>query len=145
LVRGITIDFKKKIIVNGQEYHSWEEVPEEVRRLVNPASGPAGEPFRSGTGSQQSIVFNGKEYADLAAMPEEERRLFETIMSTVRTDEGSPAGNPIALQNKDGQKAAQSLESYRKHKSASPSLISRLLLWGIIAVILLWGIYRLLN
>jgi hypothetical protein len=146
---GITIDFKKKIIVNGQEYHSWEEVPEAVRRLVDPASGQARDPSRSVPGSKQAIVFNGKEYADLAAMPEDERHLFEAVMKTLKHEEGAPVQNEMGMaldpgwKNQGGGNVTVSLDSYRKLKPSSPSFSSTWLLRGGVVLLLLWLLYTL--
>ena len=138
-VLGITIDFQKKIAVNGREYDSWEEVPEEVRRLVGGASGPP-----SPGGSKQPIVFNGREYADLSLMPEEERRLLESILETLKTAGEAPP-QARALKGRESGPKVLTLNSYRRRKPDSPSLVSRLLLGSLVAVALLWAVYRLLQ
>jgi hypothetical protein len=139
-VMGIKVDFEKKIIVNGREYHSWEEVPETVRRLGGSVLSPAGLPA-----GKQPVVFNGKEYEDITAMPEEERKMLETIMETVKGGGSAPVQDRIASKKQGGVQRALSLNSYRKRKPGSPSFYSTWLLRGVVVLVLLWGVYHLIN
>jgi hypothetical protein len=128
-VMGIKVDFEKKIIVNGREYHSWEEVPETVRRLGGSVLSPAGLPA-----GKQPVVFNGKEYEDITA-----------IMETVKGGGSAPVQDRIASKKQGGVQRALSLNSYRKRKPGSPSFYSTWLLRGVVVLVLLWGVYHLIN
>ncbi|MBI5583352.1 MAG: hypothetical protein HY892_05985 [Deltaproteobacteria bacterium] len=142
---GIKIDFEKKFIVNGREYHSWEEVPEDLRRLGAPALNPAGDLPSGLISPKQSIVFNGKQYEDLSAMPEEERKMFEMIMKSLKIEGDTQAQAGSMPKNQGGGNITLSLEAYRKGKTGSPSFSSNWLLKGVVVLGLLGGAYYLLK
>ena len=67
---------KTKYLINGKEYDSLDQVPEELRALVQGA-------FQAGQGisqtsvlTQSKYVYNGKEYKSLEEMPPEVRAIF---------------------------------------------------------------------
>jgi hypothetical protein len=81
----VNVNVKKKFIVNGKEYGSAEEMPENIRAayekaLQNPqgAAGEGGVKIAAG-----KITFNGKEYENEAAMPSDERELYKNIMGSL--------------------------------------------------------------
>jgi len=72
------IDFKinvtRKITVNGKEYESLEDVPEEHRHTVQNAMGMAG------TAAPGKMIVNGVGYDSLEAMPPETRRIYDDAL-----------------------------------------------------------------
>lgn len=89
---SVTLDVKRKFIVNGKKYSSVEEMPPELREAYEKA-------VRSGAGVriekpqvrvETKIVFNGKEYGSLEAMPADVRRLYQSVMKSVETGQASP-------------------------------------------------------
>ncbi len=80
--RGGLMDFKinvkKTFKINGKEYHSVEEMPEDVRKAYEKAMGG----LRSAVGNK--IVFNGKEYHSVEEMPEDARQAYEKAMAGAR-------------------------------------------------------------
>ncbi len=84
---SLNIEIRKKIVVNGKEYGSLEELPADVRETYRQAVARLGE---SG-GRQLSlslsmpgpITFNGKEYRDEAAMPPGVRETYRDLMKAV--------------------------------------------------------------
>jgi hypothetical protein len=69
----------KKFIVNGKEYASIEDVPEEFRGLVKAAqekAGQAGAPVQFSVQKKFKFKVNGQEYDSVEEMPEAARRLF---------------------------------------------------------------------
>jgi hypothetical protein len=73
----INVKVKRKFRINGKEYGSPEEMPEDVRATVRKAMDNPGA-SSGGTQSESSkIVFNGVEYASVDDMPTYARNLYE--------------------------------------------------------------------
>lgn len=73
----IDIDMTRKFVVNGREYGSMDELPEDIRASIQKA-------MREGknveVNTTTAIVFNGKAYRDVGEMPTNERLLYEQVM-----------------------------------------------------------------
>jgi len=72
----------KKIVVNGKEYASVDQIPENLRHLFDSAISRAGsgaDPVVSRSSSLK-ISFNGKEYSGMDEMPDNVRRLYDMAM-----------------------------------------------------------------
>lgn len=67
------VNFNTKIKINGKEYGSVEEVPEEHQGTVRNALSSAGT-------AHSKIVVNGVGYDSLEAMPPEVRSLYKEIL-----------------------------------------------------------------
>ena len=84
----IQISVKSKFIVNGKEYDSVEEMPDEIRAAYEKAI--KGSPGQGHAGTlemeKSKLVFNGKEYADEDAMPQEERELYKVVMKAMEKE-----------------------------------------------------------
>ena len=79
----IDIHVKHKFKINGREYGSLEEMPENIRETFKKAR-----VTQSATGSdiaQQKIVFNGTEYESMEAMPGDVRQLYENILTAAES------------------------------------------------------------
>jgi len=82
---SVKINFKRRIVVNGREYASVEEMPQNVRMVYDAALAKAGgTSFR--IASSGGIRFNGREYARADDMPPEERRLYDLAMQAVNKE-----------------------------------------------------------
>jgi len=96
---GINFSFNvtKKIIVNGREYGSIDEVPEDIRHVFEQKGNAAG----TGSGpvvrksSTFKINFNGKEYSGVGEMPEDERRLYSFAMNAVDGKSPGPGASSV--------------------------------------------------
>jgi len=71
------INVNRKIIINGKEYKSADELPPVMKSLFDMAK-------KAGVLSAGKVVFNGKEYASAADMPEDERKLYEDALAFVK-------------------------------------------------------------
>lgn len=73
--------------VNGKAYESIDELPGDIRRLVEQAVGshPAAAWARPTSAAPAKIVVNGTEYDGVAALPPEIRQLYEAAMNAVTT------------------------------------------------------------
>ena len=89
---GVTLNVKRKFIVNGKEYNSVEEMPPELREAYEKAvrSGADVRIEKPQVSVETKIVFNGKEYDSLETMPADIRRVYQSVMKSVETGEASP-------------------------------------------------------
>ncbi len=83
----VNISIKRKFKINGREYNSIGEMPENVREAFKKAmESQAG----SGHGIQSAvtrskITFNGKEYESLDAMPQDVRELYKKVLKAAES------------------------------------------------------------
>jgi len=88
----VNMTVKRRIVFNGKEYDSIEELPENVRRTLENAT--AGSLPSAATGAAASakvrIMFNGQEYTSVDAMPASVRRIYEGALAAVES--GGAAG-----------------------------------------------------
>ncbi len=99
----VNVTVKRRIVVNGKEYGSVDELPDDARAayeraLARGAAAGAGDASPQTTGE---IVVNGQRYASLEAMPPEVRRLVGDAMAGVASgvlgpSAGSPRGHGAA-------------------------------------------------
>ncbi len=75
------ISFKTKITVNGKEYGSMDEVPEEHRETVRNALDSAATPF-----GRSKITVNGVGYDSVEAMPPDVRKKHEEILKKAEAE-----------------------------------------------------------
>jgi hypothetical protein len=89
----MNITVRKKIIVNGREYQSVEEMPESIRNAYKKATVTAVNPGCTidPGGSKVKIVFNGQEYKSMEDMPLEVRRIYDVAMAAVGTGRDAEA------------------------------------------------------
>ncbi|HVN32881.1 MAG TPA: hypothetical protein VMT45_12940 [Thermoanaerobaculaceae bacterium] len=83
-VKG-SINIKRRIVVNGKEYSSVEEMPEDIRCAYELAiSGAAHEAHGIHPGvAQTRVIFNGQEYESVEEMPEDIRGMYTAAMLAV--------------------------------------------------------------
>jgi hypothetical protein len=80
----ININIKRRFKINGKEYNSIEEMPDNVREAFKKAmDSRSGSEFPAGT--QTRIIFNGTEYENIEAMPQDIRLLYEKMLKAAET------------------------------------------------------------
>lgn len=94
-------NFKKKIVINGQEYASPEELPPELRQVYEQALARQGNSPQVHISTSSKFSINGQTYNSVDEMPEEARKLYESMLS--RFDKNHD-GIPDVLQT--GQRAS---------------------------------------
>jgi hypothetical protein len=79
---GIDIDVKREYIVNGIKYNSVEEMPLEIRKIIDEtlASSAVADILKAPMHAKMKIKFNDKEYDSLESMPAAERAVYESAM-----------------------------------------------------------------
>lgn len=80
---GIEIDVKRKFVVNGKEYASLDELPDDIRRALQKTLKE--DKSKVEVNIDTSIVFNGKGYNGVDQMPAETRQAYEKVMKAVGT------------------------------------------------------------
>ncbi len=80
---NIKVHVTRKLIVNGKEYGSPDEMPEELRQAYERAVGS--DPGAAGhTQVKSKIVFQGKAYEAPTDMPEDARKLYELALAAAK-------------------------------------------------------------
>lgn len=82
---GIKVNVNWKFTVNGKEYGSREEMPEDIRQLYDKALAES----RSGQSissvvSNTKIIFNGEEYESVDSMPAHVREMYDEIVAAAQ-------------------------------------------------------------
>jgi hypothetical protein len=139
-------NIKRKIVVNGREYSSVEEMPEDIRRAFERAI--AGTSGAGVGGAATRIVFNGREYGSVTEMPEDVRRLYDDAMSMVQDNERIKVGSrdaferaPAPLGPDSGSRAPLPSAAPIEVGGAPSSQLVRLVMAGIVIVMLLGALY----
>ena len=94
---NIKFNVNRKYVVNGKEYHSLEEMPDDIRNAFEKAmasQGGQGLRFEQKK-TVNKITFNGTTYDSPEAMPAEVRILYDQVMSSVKSGE-SPSDAAMA-------------------------------------------------
>ena len=79
---SISLSIKRKFRINGKEYNSIEEMPENIREALKKAmnsQASSGQRINSAA-TRSKIIFNGTEYESLDAMPQDVRQLYEKVL-----------------------------------------------------------------
>jgi hypothetical protein len=78
---NININVKRKFKINGKEYNSIEEMPDDIREIFKKTSvsqtGLGHEICRT---TRTKIIFNGTEYDNVDAIPQDVRQLYENVL-----------------------------------------------------------------
>lgn len=139
----ININVKHKYKINGKEYNSIEEMPDDVREVFNKAMGSQegpGHVISTGV-TRTKIIFNGREYDGIDGMPQDVRQIYEKVLHAAETGAAPPAIDAAGvsrtvLMEPDVQGAIRRGDNRRPTKiesSLSPrALISSLLIGALI-------------
>jgi len=88
----VNVNVKRTFKINGKEYSSIEEMPDDLRETFKKAmaaQAASGQQADAAAG-RTKIVFNGAHYESLDAMPQDERRLYEKILKSAATGSVAP-------------------------------------------------------
>lgn len=88
---NIKVTVNQKIVINGKEYGSPDELPDDLRRAYQRAMG-SGLGAGGFVGRKSKIMFQGREYDSPASMPEEARRLYDLAMAAANLEKAQPGG-----------------------------------------------------
>lgn len=79
---AMNINVKRKFNVNGKEYNSIEEMPDDIREIFKKTiSSQTGLGHEIGlTAVRTKIYFNGTEYDSIDAIPQDVRQLYENVL-----------------------------------------------------------------
>jgi hypothetical protein len=88
----LSVNVRRRIIINGKEYGSVEELPPDVRQAYGKAMAlSAGV---SPAAVRTEISFNGRTYDSVDAMPDADRELYRLAMNAVEM--GEPQAGVLA-------------------------------------------------
>jgi hypothetical protein len=102
---NVNVNVKRKFKINGKEYNSIEEMPQDIRDAFEKAMAS-----KTGSGLQMNpapvqtkIIFNGTEYQSIDAMPQDVRQLYEKVLKAAET--GTAPANIITANDISGMQA----------------------------------------
>jgi len=142
----IEVNVERKFIVNGKEYNSLEEIPNDLRQAVEKTM--IDDNAKAHIHTETKIVFNGKEYESIEAMPYTIRQVYEKVLKAVAAGKVSPEIIAVADTNSSSMRV--------KNKKASPgyvraiesdhsfSLSAQKVIIGLILLVLILGLYFLI-
>jgi hypothetical protein len=148
---NININVKRKYKINGKEYNSIEEMPDDIRETFKKAMGSQTGPGHTinHAALPAKIIFNGKEYESLGAMPQDVRQFYEKVIKAAETG-STPPDIDLA-----GINEGRMMETYtpgtvhsgdtRKPPKSEPSFSRQALIVSIILVALILLFYSLLR
>jgi len=148
----LKITVKRKFVVNGKEYGSLGEMPEDIRRAYEQGlTGSTGADGLVVRGTPKvKISFNGQVYGSVDAMPADVRQTCEKVMASVKgalADGGPVGGIEAGLPQKGsvGYDASNWSISLKPIEPGSPAVFSsRWLLIGVLILGLLAAVYLLI-
>ena len=110
--KAVTFNFnvKRKFKLNGKEYNSVEEMPDEIQKIFLKAmDSQASSGYQMNPSALRTkIIFNGAEYESLDAMPQDVRQLYETVMKAAESGIAPPAADLAGI---TGEGTREELES----------------------------------
>ncbi|MDA8090782.1 MAG: hypothetical protein M0Z61_11285 [Nitrospiraceae bacterium] len=145
----ININVKRRFKINGKEYNSIEEMPDDVRAAFEEAmdSQAGAEHTVKSETTKTMIVFNGTEYDNADTMPSDVRQLYERVLKAAESGT-SPSGIDMAQISGDILRETQARGprlpgDVRRPAEADSSFSSRALILSIALVALLLLFYYL--
>jgi hypothetical protein len=84
---NLNINIKRNYKVNGKEYNSIEEMPQDIREAFEKAmaSKPGFSLRLNSAEVHAKIKFNGTEYNSIDEMPQDSRHLYENVLKAAET------------------------------------------------------------
>jgi hypothetical protein len=87
----INVNVKTKIIINGKEYASPEEMPPDIRSKYEAALAKRSAATSSSGTMASKITLNGKSYNSVDEMPANVRQIYDGVLATVdKNQDGIP-------------------------------------------------------
>ena len=102
---NVNVNVKRKFKINGKEYNSIKEMPQDIRNAFEKAMASktgSGQQVNPAT-MQTKIIFNGTEYQRIDVMPQDVRQLYEKVLKAAET--GTAPANIITASDISGMQA----------------------------------------
>ena len=98
---GTDMDEKREYVVDGKKYKTLEELPPEIRQLLEKTLGSNSieDLLKKRMLTGMNIIFNGKEYDRIESMPADERDMYEAAMKWAGRH-GADAAMPLESRNR---------------------------------------------
>lgn len=148
---NININMKRKFNINGKEYNSVEEMPDDIREIFKKTMGSQTSIGQktSHAGVRTKIVFNGTEYDSIDAIPQDVRRLYENMLKGAE-DGAVPLESDVAGICSNMMIGSKTPETVRTGELRRPAKIEssfspRSLIVGILAAALILLLYYLVQ
>ncbi|MCX5642987.1 MAG: hypothetical protein NTY10_07195 [Candidatus Omnitrophica bacterium] len=131
---NVKFNLKRKYIVNGKEYGSVKEMPDNIRQVYEKAldSSLATNPGTNPGNIKKKIMFNGQEYENVEAMPPDVRQTYDELIRNLVEMKGLSSGavarKPISF-------------SFSKSTTPEPVISPRVLAVVILVLVLFGALY----
>lgn len=142
---SIKINVEKKIIVNGREYKSLDEMPEDLRQAFQKAVSGFGNKIK--VSKDTKFVLNGKEFKGVEEIPPEEMEAYTNLIKAATDGSGKLPTKLIADigESLGGEEAKGSASGYQKpiepEATFSVTLSPKAVVVGLIVVALVVMVY----
>jgi hypothetical protein len=110
----ITFNISRKIVVNGKEYGSVEEMPEKARRVFEQAQGKGGLQVDAGV----KVSVNNQTLKSVEELPPELRKLYDHAMAGQAPEKKRAAGQIVLPPEWNAQPALTPKRAYRRIQGA---------------------------
>ncbi len=147
----VKVNVKTRIIVNGREYSSPDEMPEEVRQKYETALARGSQPTARTVKTSSKITFNGQPFNSPDEMPAGVRRIYDSVMaSAAQLTDGTPDSPSSSSQDlpvastpaliRPGPVIAPARLDRRWLVAGAAAILAFLLLGGLILMTLMRGV-----
>ncbi len=146
---SINMNAKRKLKINGKEYNSIEEMPDDIREIFKKSMGSqTGTVLKTGHAAVRTkIVLNGTEYDSIDAIPQDVRRLYENVLKEAETGAVPPEIDVAGIYNgmMMGSRTPETARTgeLRRPTKIESSFSPRALILGILAAVLILLLYYL--
>lgn len=141
----IKFNIEKKIIINGKEYNSIDEMPEDLRQAFQKALSGFGNKIK--VNKEAKFVFNGKEFKGVEVIPPDEMETFKNLIKAATDGNGKiPTGLSEGIgKSLGGEEAKGSASGHQKpiepEATFSITLSPKAVVVGLIVVLLVVMVY----
>ena len=142
----INVNVKRRFRINGKEYGSVEEMPDEIRQAFEKAMARGETDSTKAVTGKTKIIFNGSEYEGIDAMPPDVRLLYDQVMKAA---EGGAEAADIELAEIEkgigGKYDVSGSSTIRRPAAAESSFSPRALIVSIALaalIVLLYMLFR---
>lgn len=144
---NINVNVKRKFKINGKEYNSIEEMPDDIRGKFEKAmdSQSVSSHQINPTTLRAKIIFNGIEYQSIDAMPQDVRQLYEKVLKAAETGDVGNIGNSSGILTESKNLGTIRPEDFQNKTKIQPAFSPRKFIVTallIALIILLYFLYQ---
>ena len=142
---NINVNVKRKFKINGKEYNSIEEMPDDIRGKFEKAmdSQSVSSHQINPTTLRAKIIFNGIEYQSIDAMPQDVRQLYEKVLKAAETGDVGNIGNSSGILTESKNFGTIRSEDFQNKTKIQPAFSPRKFIVSVLLIVLIILLYYL--